>query len=255
MKISQRGISLMLLMGGVFFLSSVEAATSYPIAVAGCGIQLTVSPTSTSVARGASVAFNISIKSSCGTDHIGWGPAVTSPTPTVKCDKKGVCTTDGPVLQQSTYHVIGSGGGSFTAAATNATLLTTWTITVTASDVTHCCTSRSENVLLTTDDFLLAASPKSVTVPAGQTAQSTITVSSVNGFTGTIYYTTNTPSAITTGISCNLQPDPVTLTATVTSISSTLSCSGTPGSYTVVTDASPYNGSPVRSASVSITIT
>jgi hypothetical protein len=111
------------------------------------------------------------------------------------------------------------------------------------------------NVSLTVNDFTVTANPTSVKVPAGQIAYSTITVTGVNGFSGTIYYSGNYTSATTTGIACNLQPDPVTLSATVTSIASTLSCNGTPGSYKVILDASPYSGLPVRSASLAVTIT
>ncbi len=133
--------------------------------------------------------------------------------------------------------------------------MTTWTITVTASDVSHCCVTHSVNVVLTVNDFTVTANPTSVKIPSGQIAYSTITVTSVNGFSGTIYYSGNYPSAATTGIACNLQPDPVTLSATVTSVASTLSCNGTPGSYTIILDASPYSGSPVRSVNVAIAIT
>ncbi len=211
------------------------------------------SPTTASVARGATVVFSISIKSSCETDHIGWGPSVTSP-PTVTCDKNNVCTSNGPVLHQSTYHTIGSGTGTFTAAATDTTLLTTWTITVTVSDVTHCCVVQSVNVLLTVTDFTVNANPTSATVSAGQTATSTITATGLNGFSGTIYYSVNMPSATTTGLACNLQPSSITLSSTVTSAASTLSCSGTKGSYTVIVTGTPFNGLPSRSASVSITV-
>jgi hypothetical protein len=257
MKIVQYNTSFLLLfvVTGVV-LYAAEAVPIYPTVASGaCNFTLTVSPTSTSVARGSYVVFGISVKSGCGTDHIAWGPFVSSPTPTVTCDKNGVCTSDGPVLHQSSYHTIGSGGGSFTAGATQTTLLTTWTITVTASDVTHCCVSRSETVTLTVDDFTVTANPTSVRISAGQTAYSTITAAGVNGFTGTIYYSGNYPSAATTGIACNLQPDPVTISTTAISVTSSLSCNGTPGSYTVILNASPYNGSPVRSATVAITIT
>jgi hypothetical protein len=256
MKIIQLNSLLLLFVGTLLVLSTAEAIPIYSVAASGgCNFTLAVSPTSASVARGSSVVFGISIKSGCGTDHIAWGPFVSSPTPTVKCDKSGVCTSNGPILHQSTYHTIGSGGGTFTASATQTTLLTTWTITVTASDVSHCCVTHSVNVALTVNDFAVTANPTSVKVPAGQTAYSTITVTGANGFSGTIYYSGNYPSAATTGIACNLQPDPVTLSATVTSVASTLSCSGTPGSYTIILDASPYSGSPVRSVNVAIAIT
>src|SRR5712692_1300552 len=190
----KRGLRLLLLT--VLALSAVEMVSMYPLtASGGCNFQLTVSPTSASVARGATTVFGISIKSSCGTDHIGWGPSVTSPTPKVTCDKNNVCTSNGPILHQSTYHTIGSGTGTFTASATDTTLLTTWTITVTASDVTHCCVSHSVDVTLTVNDFTVTANPTSAKVSAGQTATSTITATGFNGYSGTLYYSVNIPSA------------------------------------------------------------
>ncbi len=246
---------LRLLLVAALALSVLGMLPSYPIpASGGCNFQLTVSPTSGSVVRGTTTVFSISIKSSCGTDHIGWGPSVTSPTPKVTCDKNNVCTSNGPLLHQSTYHTIGSGSGTFTATATDATLLTTWTITVTASDVTHCCVVRSVNVFLTVTDFMITANPTSAKVSSGQTATSTITTTGVNGFSGTIYYSVNMPSATTTGLACNLQPSSVTLSSAVTSAASTLTCSGTKGSYTVIVTGTPYSGVPSRSASVSITV-
>jgi hypothetical protein len=93
-------------------------------------------------------------------------------------------------------------------------------------------------------------------VAAGQTATSTSTIrlTSQNGFTGTIYYSVNEPSATSTGLACNLQPAPVTLTSTVTSIDSTLTCAGTAGSYDVIIDATTINGAPVRDATVTIAV-
>ena len=216
----------------------------------GCSVHLTVSPTSNSVHRGGTVVFNISIKSSCGTDHIGWGAGVTSPTPIVKCDKQGVCTTNAPLLHQSTYHVVGSGSSSLTATATDQTVMTTWTISVSASDVTHCCASSSTTVTLTVTNFSVTASPSTLTVQAGQTASSTITTSGQNGFTGSIYLTVDQPSYV-----CTLQgPYPVSLTATVTSVNSVLSCTFPRGTFTVTITGTPYAGVPLRTATINITV-
>jgi hypothetical protein len=240
----------------MIILAVVGLVPGYPqTASGGCSVKLTVTPTSTSVTRGASVVFQISIKSSCGTDHIGWGPRVTSPTPTTNCNKNNVCTTNGPVLTQTTYHTIGSGSGTFTAAATSNTLLTTWTITVIASDVTHCCVTDSVNVFLTVNDFTVTASPTSVTVSAGQNASSSITVTGVNGFSETIYYSDNMPSLGVPPLGCSLQPSRVTLSATTTSATSILACSGTKGTYTVTVTGTPFNGVPSRTVTVSITVT
>jgi hypothetical protein len=129
----------------------------------------------------------------------------------------------------------------------------TYTITVTTHD-TQSGRSQSSSVTLTVNNFTVRASPTSITVPSGQTATSTVTTTGFNGISGTIYYSDNMPSATTSGLACNLQPARVTLSSTVTSANSTLSCSGTPGSYNVVIDASPFNGSPVRSVTVAITV-
>jgi len=252
--VSRKGLRLFLI--GMIIVSVVGLVPIYPKTVSGgCSVKLTVTPTSTSVTRGASVVFQISIKSSCGTDHIGWGPRVSSPTPTTSCNKNNVCTTNGPVLTQTTYHTIGSGTGAFTAAATSDTLLTTWTITVIASDVTHCCVTDSVNVLLTVDDFTVTASPTSVTVSAGQSANSSITVTGVNGFSGTIYYSDNMPSPGVPPLGCSLEPSRPILSSTTTSVTSILSCSGTKGTYAVTVRGTPFNGVPSRTVTVTITVT
>ena len=247
-----------LLLVAVLVLSVAEIIPMYPItASGGCNFKLTVSPPSSSVPRGASVAFQISIKSSCGSDHIGWGAFVSSPTPTVTCDKNNVCTSNGPLLHQSSYHTIGSGGGTFTASATGTTLLTTWTITVTASDVTHCCVSHSVTVTLTVTDFTVTANPTSLTVPAGQTGNSILTATGQNGFAGTVQYSgTISPSPPwPAGLSCNLQPAIVNLDSTTTSASSTLSCSGTRGTYAVTETLTPWSYVTSRNVTITITVT
>src|SRR5690348_764225 len=78
-----------------------------------CNINVSVSPASNSVPIGGTVVFTVAIKSNCGTDHIGWGPQIVSPTPVVKCDKQGVCTSNGPVFHQGSYKVVGSGTQQF----------------------------------------------------------------------------------------------------------------------------------------------
>jgi hypothetical protein len=252
--VSRKGLRLFLIT--TIILSVVGLVPLYPqTASGGCSVKLTVTPTSTSVTRGASVAFHISINSSCGTDHIGWGPSVTSPSPTTNCNKNNVCTTNAPVLTQATYHTSGSGTGVFTAAATSNTLLTTWTITVTAGDVTHCCAQDSASVFLTVNDFTVTASPTSVRVSAGQSANSSITVTGVNGFSGTIYYSDNMPSPGVPPLGCSLEPSRPILSSTTTSVTSILSCSGTKGTYAVTVTGTPFNGVPSRTVTITITVT
>jgi hypothetical protein len=234
----------------LMILPVILLVPSTVVAVQGsCNINIAVSPASNNVPIGGTVVFTVSIKSNCGTDHIGWGPQVISPTPVVKCDKQGVCTSNGPVFHQGSYKVVGSGTQQFTASATDNTLMTTWTIRVVAIDVTHCCSTASATFTLTVNNFSVTANPTSLHVAAGQTATSTITTSGQNGFTGTIYFSVNQPS-----YACNLQPGPVTLTVTNNSVNSILTCNLPTGTFTVTVTGTPYNGVPSRAATVSVTV-
>ena len=224
---------------GAIFALLLFLMAAPALAGGGNGFSLAVSPSSGSVQPGSAVIFTISVK--CNTCSVLLGASIS---PSVN---------NGPTLTLSRYHIINGGGASLRVDAGPSTPLMTYNITVIAKD-THSTQTKSATVTLTVNDFTVMANPTSVTVPAGQTASSTVTVTGVNGFSGTIYYSVNEPSATTTGLACNLQPDPVTLSSTVTSISSTLSCSGTSGAYDVVISGTPYNGTPVRSATVTITV-
>src|SRR5438309_11301859 len=88
--------------------------------------------------------------------------------------------------------------------------------------------SRSVVVTYTVQDFNVAVSSTSVTADAGARGNSTITVSSQNGFTGTVGLTaTISPPG---GLNCAFSQNTVSLG---TSGTSTLSCSGSSGTYSV----------------------
>ncbi len=90
-------------------------------------------------------------------------------------------------------------------------------------------------------DFTIASNPGSVNINQGVTGTSTVTVSAVNGFTGTVnLFQSVSPS---TGLSCSLNPVSITTSGT-----STLSCSGSTGSYTVTVTGS--SGSTSHSTTV-----
>jgi hypothetical protein len=101
------------------------------------------------------------------------------------------------------------------------------TVTGAFGGLTHAAT-----VEFNVTDFAVTASPSSVTVNRGQLGSSTITVASVNGFSGTIALTA---SAAPAGLTCTLTPSSVFLG---TSLTSQLSCSSaTSGSFTVLVTA------------------
>lgn len=99
------------------------------------------------------------------------------------------------------------------------------------------------NVVVT--DFVIAANPSSITVFSGNSGSSSIAVTPLNGFTGTVSLSqTVSPSS---GLSCSLTP-----TSISTSGYSSLSCSGTTvGSYTVTVTGT--TGSNSHNTQVSVT--
>ncbi len=95
-------------------------------------------------------------------------------------------------------------------------------------------------------DFALSASPTSVSANAGTTALSTLTVSAIGGFTGTVALTSSVSPA--SGLTCSLSPSSVT----GGSGTSALSCFGSSGTYTVTVTGT--SGSLSHSTAVAVTI-
>lgn len=211
-----------------------------------CTPNYTMSGTSRNNTRGAETLFFISFTSVCGfSGSINWDVSLTAPTHT---------TNNAPTLSQPTYHFTlapnGTRGVEFVASTNQNTLLTTWTITVSASS------GHTLNVTLTVNDFTITANPKNITVKPGKTASSAVTATGQNGFNGTTYYSGLLSPSSTPSEDCNLQPAQPTLSSTVTSVTSILFCSFTAkGTYTMFESATPFNGSPSRNATITIKVT
>jgi len=98
-------------------------------------------------------------------------------------------------------------------------------------------------------DFSTSANPSSLNAPLGSSASSTITLSSLNGFTGTVSLSaTSSPS----GPSLSLNPTSVTLSSGGTASSSLSVSSSTSGSYTITVTGT--SGSLSHSASVNLIV-
>jgi hypothetical protein len=102
-------------------------------------------------------------------------------------------------------------------------------------------------LIVSPPDFGIAASPTSLTVPQGGSDTSTITITSITGFTGTVSLSTST-SGVTAALSTNSIPG-ASGTATLTvSASSSLAI----GSYSVMVTG--MSGSLIHSVTVAVTV-
>jgi hypothetical protein len=239
-------------------LSMVAALPVYSVAAASastnaqCTPDFTVSaPTNVMVTRGATKLIQVTVTSVCGfTGNVSWFPTVTAPPHT---------TQNGVGLHQATYHPIvlsathTSGGAAFSAITTANTLMTTWTITVTAyqqgTSLRH-----TVNISLTVDDFAITASSTSITTSVGTTVTPTVTATSLNGFSGQIFYSGLLSPYPVSPESCNLQPPQPTLGAG-SSVISTLTCNfDTKGTYTMFETATPYSGVPSHNVTITFVV-
>src|SRR6267143_330952 len=87
--------------------------------------------------------------------------------------------------------------------------------------------AHSITVTISVSSFSVTINPRIVTVNPGSKGTSTVTITSLNGFTGSVILTS---SSSPSNLSCTLNPTSVTVSTTATS---TLSCTDSPGIYTV----------------------
>ncbi len=98
-----------------------------------------------------------------------------------------------------------------------------------------------------TPDFSLSANPTSVTVAQGSTGTSTITVTPLNGFNGSV---TLSASGLPSGVTAGFSPNPTTSTSTLTLTASATAATGT--STVTITGVS---GSLTHTTTLSLTVT
>src|SRR2546427_207797 len=115
------------------------------------------------------------------------------------------------------------GNSNSTLSCSGSAGLYTVTVTGTSGSLSHTTT-----VSYTVQDFTVAASPTSLRVNAGTPGNSTIAVTSLNGYSGTVVLTA--AIAPGSGLTCSFTPGSVILG---TSSSSTLSCKGSAATYNV----------------------
>ncbi|HEV2989637.1 MAG TPA: glycoside hydrolase family 6 protein [Candidatus Angelobacter sp.] len=133
---------------------------------------------------------------------------------------------------------------TFSASSTAVAGTSTVTITGTSGSLTHT-TTISVTVVRNTPDFSLSGS--AVSVAQGATGNSTITITPVNGFTGTV---TLAASGLPTGVTASFNPASTTTTSTLTFTASSTATTGT--TNVTVTGTS---GALTHTTTVALTVT
>ena len=121
--------------------------------------------------------------------------------------------------------------------------------TVASGTGTSTTLSHSTAVMYTVQDFAVNVSPTSVVAVVGSTGSSTITVSSLNGFTGTVMLSAS--ASASAGLYCSLSTSNIALGTSGTSL---LQCSGTGGIYNVTITGTDTNSGIAHTATIAFTI-
>jgi len=153
-----------------------------------------------------------------------FNPTSTTTTSTLSLTASGTATTG-----TFTVTITGTSGG----------LMATTTLTLTVNSSA-------------TPDFTIGASPSSVTISQGGNGTSTITITSLNGFSSaTTLSASNLPSGVTAGFS----PNPITPPANGKATSTlTLTASGTAATGTFNVTVTGTSGSLTHSTTISLTV-
>ena len=174
----------------------------------------TVSASATSLTTGQSVTFTGTIAGPAGNTTVPTGTVTFLDGTTTL----GIGTLNSSA--QATYSTSSLGAGSHSITAqyggdTNFAGSTSSAITIT--------------VLAATPSFSIAASPASATVTAGQSAQTTITVTPANGFSQQVSFAC---SGLPAGGSCSFSPATVTPSGSAATTTLTIATTATSSSFT-----------------------
>ena len=150
----------------------------------------------------------------------------------------GVTATFTPTSTTSTSSL------TFTASSTAATGTSTVTITGTSGSLTH--TTTISLTVNAAPDFSLSASPNSVSITQGASGTDTVTVSPVNGFSGSVSLSA---SGLPSGVTASFSP---TSTQTTGTLTLTATSSATTGTATVTVTGT--SGSLSHTTTISLTV-
>lgn len=141
-----------------------------------------------------------------------------------------------------------SGTSTLTIAASGTAPGGTYTVTITG---TNGSLVKSTTVTLLVRTFALSASPTTRTIVKGQSTTYTITLTYVNGFTGTVTFGTN--GTLPTGVTVSYSPASLTSAGTTTMTVQTTA--STPvGTHTITAKGTSGSGSSTKTQTVPVTL-
>jgi len=193
---------------------------------------LSASPTSVSVTQGGNGTSTISVTPVNGFNGSVSLSASGLPSGVTASFNPGSTTTNSTV--------------TFTASSTATTGTSTVTITGTSGALTHNTTISLTVNAVATPNFSLSASPASVTINRGASGTSTITVTPVNGFNGSVSLSA---SGLPSGVTASFNPASTTSTSTLTL---TASSTATTGAATVTVTGT--SGSLTHTTTIALTV-
>jgi kumamolisin len=204
------------------------------------GIFVSASPFSRTVSAGGSTSYTATV-----TPLNGFGGTVNLALS--GCPAKTTCT-----LSAGSVTVPPAGNSTLNVVTTTSTAAGTYTLTITGTSGSVTETTVVKLVVVA-PNFSLSANPTATSVFPGNTAKYTITVASLNGFSGSV--TLSAPTGCPANSTCSFSPNPVTVPAgkSVTSTFSVATTSKTPGgSYTITITGT--SGSLKNSITVKLTV-
>ncbi len=206
-------------------------STEAPATPLAANFTLSANPTNLTINRGASGTSAITITRSGGFSSSVALSAGGLPS--------GVTATFNPASTTGTSSTL-----TLTASATAATGMAPVTVTGTGGGLTR------TTQLLTVNpapDFTLSANPSSLTVNQGASAASTLSITRVGGFTGSVAFSASgLPSGVTAGFT------PPSTTGTSSTVTFTASSAATVGSANVTITAT--GGGLTRTATIALTV-
>ena len=183
-------------------LAPVKVKFTRLIPLGPASFSLAPNPTSLSVKAGSSGPSTITVSSVNGfTGTVNLSTTVSPPGPTAVLSAMSITLT--------------SGGTATSTLTVNSTTSGTYTVTIKGTSGTL---TNSATVVVAVTDFIISATSPNAS-PSGGSAISTITVSAVNGFAGTVILADTVPA--------NLGCAPITPSSITNSGTATVSCSST----------------------------